>query len=402
MKELSIEEKAKAYDKALEKARQLCAYPTTKPFISDLQDLFPELKESEDEEIRKGIIAILNNYVDNSNIFKAKILALLEKQGEQKPYMIQWKGNNLKEVIDFTGKDKNFGKWFKSFEEYEKYVDDHNGIFKLFNADGSHYEIPVGAWIVKTPDGYNVASKAKYKQKSAECNNSILKDKLLELFQRFRWYCKDETPTNGDIIDYVDAHIQELIDTIQKPAEWSEEDIIHLNNCISYMSRLNASEMDWLKSLKDKVQPQPKQEWRQENTGDLTDFENAMMHIGGSFFGENAGLDPNDTNAIKEQANILLGLVPKQEWSKEDEEHIESILKRLDGMCKKGATFTRTRFAVNQDMDWLKSLRPQNTWKPSAFHLGCITDAISMYKDRGINAIGLKEILDELKKLREE
>ena len=41
-------------------------------------------------------------------------------------------------------------------------------------------------------------------------------------------------------------------------------------------------------------------------------------------------------------------------------------------------------------------------WKPSAFHLGCITDAISMYKDRGINAIGLKEVLDELKKLREE
>ena len=50
----------------------------------------------------------------------------------------------------------------------KSYDDDHNGIFKLFNADGSHYEIPVGAWIVKTPDGYNVASKAKYKQKPAD------------------------------------------------------------------------------------------------------------------------------------------------------------------------------------------------------------------------------------------
>ena len=33
-------------------------------------------------------------------------------------------------------------------------------------------------------------------------------------------------------------------------------------------------------------------------------------------------------------------------------------------MCKKGATFTKTCFAVNQDMDWLKSLKdrvqPQN------------------------------------------
>lgn len=91
----------------------------------------------------------------------------LEKQCEKKLVMIQWKGNNLKEVIDFTGKDKNFEKWFKSFEEYEKYVDDHNGIFKLFNTDGSHYEVPIGSWIVKTPDGYNVASKAIFKQKHA-------------------------------------------------------------------------------------------------------------------------------------------------------------------------------------------------------------------------------------------
>ena len=56
MKELSIEQKAKNYDKALEKARQLCAYPTTKPFISDLQDIFPELKEPENDRIRKAII----------------------------------------------------------------------------------------------------------------------------------------------------------------------------------------------------------------------------------------------------------------------------------------------------------------------------------------------------------
>lgn len=52
-------------------------------------------------------------------------------------------------------------------------------------------------------------------------------------------------------------------------------------------------------------------------------------------------------------------LQPKPEWSEEDEEHIKSLLARLEGMCKKGATFTQTRFAVSEDMDWLKSLRPQ-------------------------------------------
>ena len=52
-------------------------------------------------------------------------------------------------------------------------------------------------------------------------------------------------------------------------------------------------------------------------------------------------------------------------------------------------------------INWLESLRPQNRWKPSGFHLECISDAIAIYEKRGINAIGLKEILEELKKLKD-
>ena len=47
----------------------------------------------------------------------------------------------------------------------------------------------------------------------------------------------------------------------------------------------------------------------------------------------------------------------KSKWSGDDNEHVKSILERLEGMCKKGATFTATRFAVSQDIDWLKSLK---------------------------------------------
>ena len=59
MKDLSVEQKAKRYDEALGKARQLCDYSTSKPFISDLQDLFPELKVSEGERMWK----LLKKYV---------------------------------------------------------------------------------------------------------------------------------------------------------------------------------------------------------------------------------------------------------------------------------------------------------------------------------------------------
>ena len=56
------------------------------------------------------------------------------------------------------------------------------------------------------------------------------------------------------------------------------------------------------------------------------------------------------------------------EWSKEDEAHIDSLLKRLEGICKPGAAFISTRFAISEDKDWLKSLKgrvqpqPKQEW----------------------------------------
>ena len=74
------------YKEALEMARQLCTYPTTQPFISDLQDLFPELKESEDEQIRKWLIGYFQQYKSDGVVKFANgleidsIIAWLEKQ----------------------------------------------------------------------------------------------------------------------------------------------------------------------------------------------------------------------------------------------------------------------------------------------------------------------------------
>lgn len=116
--------------------------------------------------------------VDNTNNPERKIWIQRDKelfniihslQQEQPDNMIQWTGNNLKEVIDFTGKSPRFGEWFKSWDEFESYVHSHGDILKLFSEDGSHYEVPVGAWIVKTPDGYNVPSVSRFVQKQPEC-----------------------------------------------------------------------------------------------------------------------------------------------------------------------------------------------------------------------------------------
>ena len=95
MKELSIEDKAKAYDEVISKLKGFMAQGVD-PLITraDVQDFFPELKESEDEKIRKVLIDYFKRYKEQEEcgiktfygIPTDDILAWLEKQGEQKPF----------------------------------------------------------------------------------------------------------------------------------------------------------------------------------------------------------------------------------------------------------------------------------------------------------------------------
>ena len=191
--------------------------------------------------------------------------------------------------------------------------------------------------------------------------------------ERIRQFLIHEVKETSDkVMSYRNKNKKDVLAYLEKQGEqktaWSEEDEKILED-IRYNFEFNKEKMsdaliaqydrffDKVKSLK----PQPKQEWKQENTGELTDFENAMMHIGGSFFGENAGLDPNDTNVIKEQANLLLSIAPKQEWSEEDEELYKKVETAIDSYY---APFSRD---AEEMSEWFKSLKnriqPQNWTK---------------------------------------
>lgn len=81
----TIEQKAKAYDEALERARKLATdLPNGRNdrlyHVDDLEHIFPELAESEDERIRKEIISALKN-ANYKGVYD-KHLSWLEKQGE--------------------------------------------------------------------------------------------------------------------------------------------------------------------------------------------------------------------------------------------------------------------------------------------------------------------------------
>lgn len=77
------------------------------------------------------------------------------KQYRKKPVVIeaiQYTGDNLKEVISFTGKHPKFDKWFKSFEEYELFVKNDRSVFKIFTLEGT-MEASVGDYIIRGVKG---------------------------------------------------------------------------------------------------------------------------------------------------------------------------------------------------------------------------------------------------------
>ena len=260
MKELTIEEKAKRYDGALERAKEQSSKCCLDKIV--LEDIFPELKESEDERMKKLCISVVKQFAavcrkeDKYLPEVEKCIAWLEKQGEQKPAdKVEPKKEDTSELTPFEAE-----------------------LFSMMS----------DAW-----QGYQLGEEV-------------------------------------NIVEIVKEHSSELLERANEQSHaWSEEDEQIFNVMKSelekyimlkqYGTPLSVYDIEWFKSLKDRVQPQPKQKWKQENTDDLTDFENAMMHIGDSFFGQHAGLDPNNTNAIKEQANLLLRLIPSKEWREEDD-----------------------------------------------------------------------------------
>ena len=85
MKELTIEQKAQRYDEALERYKAKQEYES-KEVHKFIEYIFPELKESKDERIRKAILELVrqsSDILENKN--QIQMIAWLEKQAEQKP-----------------------------------------------------------------------------------------------------------------------------------------------------------------------------------------------------------------------------------------------------------------------------------------------------------------------------
>ena len=86
---MTEKEKAKAYDEALKKA-SAAHKDEDRHLKATLERIFPELKESDDERIKKDLIQLFDEFPGTiwRGHYKKDIIAWLEKQGEQEELQV--------------------------------------------------------------------------------------------------------------------------------------------------------------------------------------------------------------------------------------------------------------------------------------------------------------------------
>ena len=297
MKELSTEEKARRYDEAIERANSLLS--GNQLDNAWIYKLLPDLKESEDERIRKEIISALKNA--NVKGVYDKHLAWLEKQGEQK---------SIDDLTQQEAMDIAVAKCFEQGEQKPVEFDDTNAK-RMF---------------IKALERVEEQNNKGYKLTDCD-KNSWWEDfknyTFCTIEPKSAWSEEDETTKNN---------ISHIIRQYDKISKRENKPCWYIGDCLL-----------WMQNIKDRVQ-----------------------------------------------------LQPKQEWSEEEKARIDKIVDVLDWAEEKGYI----RYSDWEDyICYVKSLRPQNTWKPSDEQMVELRRVIS---GCSYDIEPLVEIEEHLKKLREE
>ena len=192
---MNTEEKAKAYDEALKRAKAAFDIAADKDLVGGVvRTIFPELYESEDERIRKALIDGVRQIRCKNGITQEQMLAYLEKQKEQKPVQSEEEKEYVRTlkglVSDFI---RDSGGGITDIEYYQNICD---------WLDGRHIEQKPNIEICP----HSIKSKS-YKQKPAEC----LKETLIE-WANFVLKCQEEELAKYDGPSYMKASTMGRID----------------------------------------------------------------------------------------------------------------------------------------------------------------------------------------------
>ena len=309
------------YEEALEKARTEYEKARKQGYtwlMVLLEGMFHELKESEDERIRKEIIHYILYKADGvSEKQEHEWVAWLEKQKEQptnEEMLRTLRVEYEKGVADTIAKYEQKEQKFTEKQDFSDLTDLERAIHRGFLVVGVE-NVPV----------------------------TIIKETAQDCLAQM----KQQKGANGNEKEIpFDA--------------WGEEDDEHLGRILKelenqrqrpfnrpYLDKIE-SDYNWLKFLKDRVQPQP-----------------------------------------------------KQEWSEEDRLHYANVLEALEYLKGCKSDYDKIE-AIKSDIAWLKSLKNRYTWKPNEEQMDMLAKVCStLHLTSSENEI-MESLYEQLEKLREE
>lgn len=370
--ERTIEEKAKAYDEAIERANEL-NYVSDKDSLQrkTVELIFPELIESEDERIRKELINAFKEATDSLYMVltpskREAFIAWLEKQGEQKP------ANKVEpkfKVGDWVVTDFNNVVQIKAIENSE-YVLENRMRFSVDYVDKCWRK-----WTIQDAKDGDVLEFGDHGRLVVGIVSYINKST-----GKVDVYCLLEA-NNFKLGNYY------ALDTINPhPATKEQRDLL--------FQKMKEAGFEWdieKKELK-KIELKPTEGWYdfirwfvKQRTNDYT-------------------LIPSDDDIHKWGDNILnhaRKVLERNttEWSEEDNKIIEEIINDIE--CARAINYHAPKEGYEFRENWLKSLRPQSQWKPSDKQIEAVRIAAEIGTANNSWAMGiLKSMYQDLKKLK--
>lgn len=305
---MTIEEKAKAYDEAISRAKD--SYGTGAYDDATTEFIFPELSESEDRKhTTQGVLNAFNKknggeIINSKN--KPSRDALLESAKKLLDGCngIWWSDGELKKAI------------LKDFPELAESEDE-----KIRKAIISYLYNELNNFKQPTPRTNEFESWLAYLEKQKEQKVVEVKDICVhKMVDKYR--CTDEYDDEGNLkgkpvncmIRAYEQGIRDILKIVrQKPAEWSEadeyrfelliamcEDEQNESSPISTNYREMLETKDWLENRFKSLRPQPKREWSEEDEKRLNRISWYLTHKG-----------------YKDDADWLKSLIPSWKPSEE-------------------------------------------------------------------------------------
>ena len=446
---MTQEEKAKAYDEAL---KVLHKYDGVNIMFSQSlkEEMFPELKESEDERIRKALIHYMKDYSDGTGLIHAAYgvsrndaIAWLEKQGEHARFReaIQVGDKvtrnedgvlvNLSQLKRVAKPAEKQGKQnpvelqqdMLSQEKYAKAVDEC--IYgEQKSADKVESKFKIGDWVVYDHRPYQVVELPK----EGYINLGLIGNgKIVYAPSTYCRYWTIQDVKAGDVLSYRDDQwifIYKGIvteDTFKYYALLSEKGITvndaafsHLTSCIIPATKEQRDKLekamadagytfDFEKKELKKIEQKPAEDV------DLPEFESHLCLMFQKFRTKGMYTNGEIIDYVKEHSQKLRDILIKPAWSEEDEYclngAIETELYMLDvvnGVKKFDVGNNSIKEECTKELNWLKSLKDRYTWKPSDEQMKALN---AINATGGISYVGqgqeLINLFNDLKKLKE-